>query len=59
MNPVHAFLHVGDDSVVILLTDPLTLHTIEELTHPDPCQQVGISLALRWGRIHKRTLTFV
>ena len=45
--------------VVVLLTDPLTLQTIEELTHPDPRQQVGINLALRWGRTHKRTLTFV
>lgn len=59
MNPVHAFLHVGHDSVVILLTDPITLHTIEELTHPDPRQQVGLNLALQWGRKHKRTLTFV
>ncbi len=55
----HAFVHPGTDSVVVLLTDPLTLHTIEELTHPDPRQQVGINLALRWGRKHKRTLTFV
>lgn len=58
MNPVHAFLHVGDDSVVVLLTDPLTLHTIEELTHPDPRQQVGLNLALQWSRLNKRTLTF-
>ena len=55
----HAHLHVGTDFVVVLLTDPLTLHTIEELTHPDPRQQVGITLALKWGRKHKRTLTFV
>jgi hypothetical protein len=55
----HAFVHVGLETVVVLLTDPLTLQTIEELTHPDPRQQVGINLALRWGRTHKRTLTFV
>ena len=55
----HAFVHVGIETVVVLLTDPLTLHTIEELTHPDPRQQVGLNLALRWGRTHKRTLTFV
>lgn len=56
---IHAHLHVGTDSVVVLLTDSITLHTIEELTHPDPRQQVGLSLALRWGRKHKRTLTFI
>ena len=55
----HAVVHPGTDSVVVLLTDPLTLQTIEELTHPDPRQQVGLNLALRWGRKHKRTLTFV
>ena len=55
----HAHLYVGTDTVVVLLTDPITLHTIEELTHPDPRQQVGLSLALQWGRKHKRTLTFV
>lgn len=56
---VAAHLFVGIESVVVLLTDPVTLHTIEELTHPDPRQQVGIALALKWGRKHKRTLTFV
>lgn len=55
----HAHLYVGTDTVVVLLTDPLTLHTIEELTHPDPRQQVGLNLALQWGRLNKRTLTFV
>ena len=55
----HAFVFPGTDTVVVLLTDPLTLHTIEELTHPDPRQQVGLNLALQWGRKHKRTLTFV
>jgi hypothetical protein len=56
---VHAFVRPGTDSVVVLLTDPFTLHTIEELTHPDPRQQVGINLALQWGRKYNRTLTFV
>ena len=56
---IHAHIHVGADSVVVLLTDPLTLHTIEELTHPDPRQQVGLNLALQWGRLNKRTLAFV
>jgi len=56
---VHAFVHVGTETVVVLLTDPLTLHTIEELQHNYPRQQVGLNLALRWGRTNKRTLTFV
>jgi hypothetical protein len=56
---VHAFVHVGIETVVVLLTDPLTLHTIEEIQHTYPRQQVGLNLALRWGRTNKRTLTFV
>jgi hypothetical protein len=55
----HAFVHVGTETVVVLLTDPITLHTIEELQHTYPRQQVGIGLALRWGRQNKRTLVFL
>jgi hypothetical protein len=56
---VHAFIHTGTETVVVLLTDPITRHTIEELQHPYPLQQVGINLSLGWGRKHNRTLTFV
>jgi hypothetical protein len=55
----HAFVHVGTETVVVLLTEPVTGRTIEVLQHDDPRQQVGINLALQWGRKHKRKLTFV
>lgn len=56
--PVNAFIHTGTESVVVIITEPVTERQIEVLTDPRPRQQVGISLAQQWARRNKKTLIF-
>lgn len=55
---MNAFIHAGTESVVVIITEPVTERHIEVLTDPRPRQQVGISLAQQWARRNKRTLLF-
>jgi len=52
-----AFLHVGTDIAVAIITRPVTLEPVETLTS-GPKHQTILNLALQWARKHKTTLRF-
>ncbi len=52
-----AFLHVGTDIAVAIITRPVTLEPVEILTS-DPKHQTILNLALQWARKRNTTLRF-
>ena len=52
-----AFLHVGTDIAVAIITQPITFEPVETLTS-DPKHQTILNAVLHWARKRKTTLRF-
>ncbi len=52
-----AFLHVGTDIAVAIITQPVTLEPVETLTSA-PKHQTILSTVLQWARKRNTTLRF-
>ena len=52
-----AFLHVGTDIAVAIITKPVTFEPVETLTS-DPKHQTILNTVLQWARKRNTTLRF-